>query len=529
MKSSLFVLLKRSIKFIYFPLAVIYISGVIGCNHQPSKSYQDVGTRISDTLKAQNPFLYLPPVVGIFETKDTATSFIISTNDVARFDNKTEEKPYVNSIQIVDADEPWPPRWYVSTPYYSDSAYNTDTKDGFYRYDVVVDAKVDFGLFSFYKIISKQHLGIGQLVSPDFAGYILLNEKMEPIDTISSNTEKSNLYFHDLRINKKGERMVDLKKDMYLNLTKRTGNAKDTAVHCNVDFIHIMGANKKTLYTWNPLEHVDGDLFNFKEAVKRKAFAANHSDLLEWTRLTSALWDYDGNILYAMRQIGIGKASIKTGRVLWQINTKDMPFVSGKDTLEWYSPHDFNLLWQDATTATYSLFSDGIQNEKDICGVVFQYNKKNKQFKIVKYVPAQTKLWSNGQGNLDIQTNGDYAMGYGFFEPSDSNIGFRNVFEYRKTDGFSNVYQLPVHNYIYKARILKNWPRPTRPIITRKGVLLEVVGDLTEITWYKLSGKGNRTVEKIAKGKTLKAEKGRTYCVEAKYGIGYVVSRKFTF
>ncbi len=520
-----------SFSFLLFILPLISIL-LYGCNRNKTQSITANESKNIDSpteTAEASTFQYLPPVFSSQQNNDSATSIILTTADVARFDGKTEEKPYVNSLQIVDADQPWPPRWYTSSPVYTDEMFERVTKNGEYRYDMTVDGKVDDGVFSFYKILSKQKLGMGQLIAPDFAGYILLNQKMEPFDTIKSNQNRSNVFFHDLRINEKGERLVDLKKDTYLDLRDYTDDPKDTAVHCNIDYIHILDSNNKIIYTWNPIYHINPDLFRYKETVGRKAFAANHSDLIEWTRLTSAPWDYDGNFMYCMKWIGIGKVSRETGHVIWQINYSDIPIVSSKDTLEWYCPHDLNLLDHNANTATYSLYSNGDEKTKPACGVIFQMEKKTNKFKLVKYIYPQTRYFADGQGNLEYFPNGDYAIGYGFFEKSDTGKAghYRNALEYKLNNGTNGVYQLPQWIYTYKARLLRNWPRPPRPVILKKGDVLEASGDFKDYTWYKLSGTNLTTVDKVGTGKTLKCEKGSIYCVEVKYGIGFSVSRIF--
>lgn len=521
-------------KYLVVALAALFILQQYSCKRNPQGGLEpntesSNNTALDSNTAALETFPYLPAVFSKAPNNDTTTSLIITTADVARFDNKPEEKPYVNAIQIIDADQPWPPRWYAATPVYTDAMFEANNKQNQYRFDFMIDAKVDDGYFSFYKIISKQPKGQGQLVAPQFAGYILLNEKMEPVDTVKSNTKRSNMYFHDLRINQQGERMVDLKKDTYLDLRDYTDNPEDTAVHCNIDYIHIIDSNNNTIFTWNPLHHIKPELFEFKETVKKKAFAANHSDMIEWTRLTSAFWDYDGDILYAMKQIGIGKISRQHGNVIWQLNRADIPLVSGTDTLEWYSPHDFNLLWHNATTATYSLYSNGAHGAKPAGGVVFERNKKSGQFKPLKYIWPKTVYYANGQGNLHYLPNGDYAIGYGFFEKSDTAtaVNYRPVFEYQLSSGPGAVYELPQHIYTYKARILRNWPRPPRPAIVQKQDQLEATGPFQNFTWYKLSGPQLTTVQKVGTGKTLRPEKGATYCVESAYGIGFAVSKPY--
>ncbi len=473
---------------------------------------------------------YLPPVRLANANSDSATTLLITTADVARFDGKKEELSYNQSLQMIDADEPWPPRWYYSPPYFTDEMYESITKANQYRMDFTIDAKVEAGYFSFYKIISQQAIGVGQLVAPDFAGYILLNDRYEPVDTVSSRDKGFNMYFHDVRLGKNGERMVDMKQTTFLDLRQYTNEEKDSAVHCNVDYINILDPDNNTIYVWDPLKHLDPELFDFKQTLASKAFATRHADILEWTRLTSALWDYDGNILYAMKQIGLGKVSKKDGKVIWQINNKDMPVVSGKDTIEWFAPHDFNLLSDNKKSVTYSLFSNGF-GKKVASGVVFEMDKVTNKIKLVKSIKVKTPSYvADGQGNIDYRANGDYSMGYGFFEKSDTtaNMGYRNVFEYQKTNGKFGVYQLPQWIYVYKARLLDNWPKPQRPVIERAGDSLIVTGYSTDLTWYQLSGDNNRKIKKVANGKSIKPEKGVTYCVEGRYGIGFSVSRVFT-
>jgi hypothetical protein len=399
-----------------------------------------------------------------------------------------------------------------------------------YRFDMTIDAKVEANTFSFYKILSQQEIGVGQLVAPEFAGYILLNEKFEPIDTVNSKEKGFNMYFHDLRTNTKGERMVDMKKNVLLDLRSYTKEEKDSAVNCNVDYIQILDTNNNTIFSWDPIKNIDSKLFRFKEILAGKAFATRHADVLEWTRLTSALWDYDGDILYAMKKIGIGKFSRKDGHVIWQINYSDMPIISGGDTIEWFEPHDFNMLAETPTTVTYSVFSNG-NEQKKACGVIFEMDKQTHQVKLVKYIKPKTKYLADGQGNVDYDLQGNYAIGYGFFEKSDtiSKPYYRNAFEYQKANGNYGVYQMPQWVYTYKAHILEHWPRPARPVIHSQGDSLFVTGIGKEFTWYMLSGPDLRTIQKVEKGLSIKAAKGKAYCVEEPYGIGFVVSKTFVW
>ena len=183
---------------------------------------------------------FLAPVINRSLNVDTGVSIILTTGDAARFEGAQEEIPYTSSVQIIDADQSWPPRWYTSTPVYTDEMYKKDTSQGRYHLYMLMDVRIVGGYFSFYKILSNPGLSDGPLVNCEFAGYLLLNDKMEAVDTVRSSDAIRNLYFHDLAINAKGERLVNLRKDTYLDLRDYSNDYRDTAVHCNVDYLQIL-------------------------------------------------------------------------------------------------------------------------------------------------------------------------------------------------------------------------------------------------------------------------------------------------
>jgi hypothetical protein len=50
---------------------------------------------------------------------------------------------------------------------------------------------------------------------------------------------------------------------------------------------------------------------------------------------------------------------------------------------------------------------------------------------------------------------------------------------------------------------------------------------MNDFTWYRLAGNNNTIVDKVGNGNSFKYAAGGTFCVEAKYGIGYAVSKPF--
>ena len=240
---------------------------------------------ITGTSTAQD-FQHLPPVVTSSLFKDTSVSFLLSTFDMRRFKGN-QTQLYCNTVEITDASSPWPPRWYSTAPLYSDSMYRIDTINHLWRLYFVFDPKVDCGQFSFFKELTLTK--IGQEKAADGAGYIILNKQMEPIDTVKS-TGKSALYYHDFRSNSKHERLVDIKTDTVLDLRKASGDEKDSTVRSRFDILEILNANNQVIFSWNPLKHLDPNIFQFKESLKSRSFSASDHEAIEWSRLTSAFF-----------------------------------------------------------------------------------------------------------------------------------------------------------------------------------------------------------------------------------------------
>ena len=478
---------------------------------------------------------YLSPVLANHPNQDSTVSLIMTADSQHRGHSR-QNKPYIQSVQIIDADQPWPPRWFSGTAPYSDEAFTKDTSQGYSRFDFIEDARIVSGYFAFFKLLGRPPIQQSAMDSPEFDGYMLLNEKMECVDSVNSRTAFRNLYFHDISINERGDKLVSLRKDTYLDLRDYTNNQADYSRHCEIDIIEELNAKDSVLLSWNPLYHIDPNLFRFKDVLSG-SFASN-TDAIQWTRLTSAQWDYDGNILYSMKNLGIGKVSLADGHIMWQINAVQMPIISGKDTIQWYSQHDFNYLYQTDTTAVYSLYSNGLllsgdESAKNIlvpaCGVLFEMNKKTSKVKVLRYQHPKERFASAGQGGYDPLKNGDYLISYGFIKVAiDPNAEFANFLEYGKKDGTKTLYQLPQGIFCYKAHRLENFKRPPRPVITKKGDELEATGDMKDFTWYRLSGANNLIVEKVGTGSSIKYGTGGTFCVAGKYGIGYAVSKPFS-
>jgi hypothetical protein len=485
-------------------------------------------------LEYLTPVLNKNPVVK-FTMNDTVTSLILTTAHAQRVYSKGQRRPYTNSVQIIDVDQPWPPRWYSSAPVYTDAMYSRDTAEGYSRFDLIEDASVVNGYFSFHKMLSRQTVKKGpEMDHPELSAYLLLNDKMECIDSVGNNRSARTISYHGISVNARGERLVTAKKDTYLDLRDYSGKQSDCCVHCIVDIIEILNSEDSVIFSWNPLYHIDPRLFSYKETLAHPSFAGG--DVIHWTRITTARWDYDGNILYSMKNLGIGKVSVADGHVIWQINTAQMPLISGKDTAQWYNQHDYTFISEKDNSALYSLYSNGlssVNNDSMIIpprGVLFEQNKKTEAVKVLRYQHPINKYITEGQGGYSYTKDGDYVLSYGYLvQPVSKTNEFTDDIEYGRNDTVYAVYQLPQQVTCYKAQKLANFKRPPRPVITQKGDELLATGeDMNDFTWYRLSGNNKTLVDKVGNGNSFKYGAGGTFCVEAKYGIGYAVSKSFT-
>jgi hypothetical protein len=478
---------------------------------------------------------YLVPILSRNANRDSSTSLILTTGNDAWAEGIPQKKPYINSVQIIDADQPWPPRWYSATAVYTADMFRRDTLAGVSRFDWILDAQIVSGYFSYYKLLSRPLMKDGPLQNVELAAYMLLNNKMQCVDTIKTERGIENMFYRSLSMNAKGERLIGLKKDTHLNLTGYTHNVADSAIHCEIDILEVLDAKGKLLFYWNPMDHLDPKLFRFKESLTGRAYGYARTDIIQWTRLTNAQWDADGNIIYSLLLYGVGKISRDDGHIIWQINSNQMPMIKGNDTLQWYRQHDFKFLYETDSFSVYSLYSNGLKDRLGhdsilACGVVFELNKKTEEVRLLKYKYPKINIVPGGQGGYDIDMHsGNYLISYGNLKKAISpNAEFTENLEYGNRDSVYGIYLMPQNIHCFKAHRLTNFDRPPRPMIIKNGDELEATGDISEFTWYRMSGDHNTKIEKAGSGRKLKFENSATYCVARKYGVGYCVSLPFT-
>ena len=477
----------------------------------------------SGQLNAQN-LIHIPALTGKGHDSDSGTSFLFSTLNTSAYGGVIVNQSYTQSIQIADADEPWPPRWYTNLPYRTYAENIRDSAEGKRRYDFMIDAKIADGYLAFSETSAK--VKDEAYVSKEADGYILLNKKYEVVDTVVSITP-SKIFWHQLSINKAGERLISVISQTKLDLRPYTNNQADAAVHSGVDVIQVV-KNGSVVFSWNPIEKLEPGLFKFNEKLHCVGCEGDKDWDINWTQLTSAAWDFDGNILYCLREIGIGKISRKDGKVLWQLNTKDLPNNSDK-TLDWFRPQDFNPVADNDSETIYSLYSVRTRGQESSKhkGVIFKVNKRTNEVKLVKAVTPEIEFKGDGDGSFEYDGKANYVFYFFPYGGDATSQNDREALEYTKNDTSHVIYKLPAKINAYKVHKLKGWPRPPRPVVNLKNGMLEVQGNWKNVVWYILEGPTNQKVSVAGTGLTIKPKAGEVYCVEAQYGIGHVVSKAF--
>ena len=464
----------------------------------------------------------VPPVSTKYKCRDTTTSFVLNTLDFHNFGNQGHAR-YSNTIQIVDADAPWPPRWFSSLAIFdNDSIKRADQSQSASRMNVMMDVRFQNGGLTFYK---ERSVIIRDNKEAEVAGYIICNSHLDPVDTLQSKGQLT-VDCHDFRINEKKEKLILLKMDTVLDLRKISGKPQDSKVPATINIIQVRDSANKVLFSWNPVRvlGVNALYYPYKNTI---TYTASKKQNIDWSHGTSVSWDFDGDILYNFRFIGIGKISGKDGHVIWRMDRNNMPIIHQTDTLEFYSQHDFEKVSENNLYTTYSVFSNG-EKDKESFVLEFRVSKKNGEIQKLKKIKPEKKIFSSGWGNYEKDEMGNYLLNYGQYLKDTGNS--RHIFmEYRnRNDGINSKYELPAGIFSYKVHFLKD-NRPPRPEIIQANGMLTIKGDMKEWTWYRLSGAQNTEIEKVGEGSSYAPKNSGLYCVVGKYGIGYSASRVFEF
>ena len=464
----------------------------------------------------------LPAVQLNGGAKVTSSYLMISLGDFQKFFT-SESSRYSDCIEIVDDAQPWPPVWFSAAP-----PFKIEKPSKKPELNIITNFTYQNGTFAFYKEHSILKADSAHIVQHkiDFtkkkmlaSGYVLCNSGLKAVDTLKSRQLPLNL--HCIAINAQKEKLVMLQLDTMFNIKPAKGLVKAL-----VDIIAIYDSTNALIFEWNPVKVLGLDAVNPKYAHAPSTSVG--ADIADWSHGNSLSWDFDGNILYSFRHIGVGKISRLDGHVIWRLDSKKVDTDNPKDSMACYLQHDIEPVKSEGGYTFYSLFSDGDGDHPKSFGLLFKVNSTTGAAKFVSRRYSASNIASTGAGNYDVDARGNYILSYGI-APDNSNAATHTFCEMGQSDGhIVATYSLPKNVFAFKVLKLKR-PAPARPTISRKNNALTAHGYNRNWVWYQLTGVNNSVVTKAGTGAEFKPSTNGTYCVAGKLGAGYAVSEVFVF
>ena len=438
----------------------------------------------------------------------SGTSFLLTATDFSFFTQISDS--FENSIQIIDADQPWPPRWFSTTA--------VDTSLGLpYGALIPLNASYQNQQFSFFSIAKtpdKNNKAINR------RGFLLCNAKLE--NTSFFYEADYNLDHHDLKTKGNGEKLFFALHDTVMDLSRFYNSPKDTALGLSYEVIEIADSAGHTCFSWDPIKEL-GATAQYKLYRPLKGIWSS-PNLMDWSHGNSLCFDYDGDILYSFKYIGIGKISRKDGHIIWRIDRNQPQANAFSDTIPIFLQHDFECVTDGKGNHFYTFLSNGDSRNKSC--YVCQFTVKDtlnsqkifrlkKKFRTAEEIPN-----TSGGGNYDLEKNGNYLVNYGTYKMNTE--GRRTLFDYRdSSDRLLARYTVYPNILSYRVHKLTD-ALPPRPEIKKSKAGLTINSE-KEATWFLLDD-NNHTATFAGRGKNFKPSKTGRYCATIKYGIGNVVS-----
>lgn len=451
------------------------------------------------------------PVILKTGSLTDSLSFVLTTLD----NNLYKHKPlkYASSIEIIDADAPWPPRWYAL--HSSDTSIaNKPTMM------LMLNASYENERFRFFTMAAHHQRNELAVLSCD--------KNMVPVDTFFAWHKVMDS--HDFISSPDGHLMYFALHDTVVDLRSAYGDPAELAINMTYQTIEIAGPDGRSVFSWNPLAVLGFDAI-YKPYRYTQGVRAGHSSF-DWSHGNSLHYDYDGDILYSFKHIGIGKISRADGHVVWRIDRNKQKVNALSDSLPIFLQHDLQAVRDASGNITYTVLSNGDSLHPACRGLLFTVNFNEKNEPVVKLIktirPSEQIPNTGGGGNMDMDQDGSYLLNYGLFS-QDSTLPGRTLFEYKDAkNNRSAIYQTAPTIFTFRAHPMNGW-RPLRPVITLKRDQLTATTKLKTAKWYRLSGPDLKTVTYLGEGENYSPKENGFYCVATKYGVGWSVSKAFKY
>ncbi len=438
-----------------------------------------------------------------------SVSFVFTATDFNYFVDLPAT--FTSSLEIIDANAPWPPRWFMPASYNSSLRFTAL---------MPLNASIQENKLSYYTVF--RHYSAEEKQTARVA-YIICNEDAEPIDTFYGDYEPD---AHEFRLMSNGEKI-------YFDVSNQKVNLKDlfgidTMKYTKYENIIISNSRDTVVFYWNAYQHLGIKSAYIPYCDTGNIFTSSKS--FEWTQGSSVCFDYDGDILYSYKNIGIGKISRRDGHIVWRIDRNKLQPNALSDTIPIFLQHDFKSVKDAKGNIIYTVLSNGDNLNPQTRALEFtlQWTADSMPiFKLVKKIESPKNIQMTTAGNFDLEKDGNYLLSYGFYKgDTTSNHTFM---EYRNSkDNVVAAYSISPHGFYYRVHKTGPWG-PKRPEVIEKDGALKCVSGASG-TWYKMEGKDLEALKPVVKSAALfrPKEKGY-YCVAVPSGVGYAVSKPFNY
>ena len=418
------------------------------------------------------------------------------------------------TVQLVNAVTPFPPLYYqIGNPV-------ADT-GGFISTTFLLDARIqkETGNFTYLGSYPFQLYG-----SIAFDTATLL-----PLDTVvkyhynNANIMIQHIDLHDFQVDANGNKLLSNQVKKIIDVACLSGNTPSDKRLAVINEIIILDKKDSIIFKWDPLEHLSPCEMNWEY----RNSSLKYDGMINWSHINAARFANDGNILYSLRHIGLGKINRKTGEIMWKLGGKDSSAIPLDEKDQYYLQHDF----YQAKDGKYYVFSNGDSAHQFLEGIVYDIDEKNKKAVVVNRYRPKPDIFSKALGSYECD-KGICLINFGMYIPSKKDSILQPMAHILVNDELAAIISAPKMNFSYQIHQTKWSALQRRPSVTVKKNKLysDTKTGLSNYTWYKIDG---QKAEKAGTGTTFTPLVSGKYVVEAEQGSGflksYLVSDVITF
>lgn len=418
-----------------------------------------------------------------------------------------------SSVQLVNTQQPFPPLWFQMGNPVSDTG-------NFVATTFLADIKIqkqggDLTFFFSYpgKLYGSVTIDTANLQTKD----TLIKYPTTYKDMVMKQFDS-----HDYQVDAAGNQLFASQVYRKIDARCLSNLESDSARTAVSNNIVILNSKDSIIFNWNPLDHISPCEMYWEY----KNSSLSYGDLINWSHLNSARFANDGNILYSLRHIGLGKINRKTGEIMWKLGGKDTTnSIHLPDSARYFLQHDFS----QREDGLYSVFSNGDLSHLYAEGLVYKIDEVNKTAVLESRYRTKPDIFSMALGSYQCQ-NDNCIINYGMQKPTATPT--QDMAHILVKDKLAAVISGPQMNFSYQVHETKWAAAQRRPVVRLKKKILysDSKSGLHDYNWYKIEG---NTAIPVGSGTSFTPIVSGKYVVEAIQGLGlfksYLVSDVFTY